>query len=91
MQYHAQWYDPIFIEALAAFIKAEGTYLPRSISVVDLVTGMILAKNVATSTGLLVIAKGQEITPSVKERLMNFNRTIGIVEPLEVLVPTKES
>ena len=91
MKYHAEWYDPIFIEALAAFIKTEATYLPRSISVFDLITGMILAENVATTTGLLVIAKGQEITPSVKERLMNFNRTVGIVEPVDVLVPVKES
>ncbi len=85
------WYDLTVVEALESIVKAEDDYVAREITIFNLVTGMILAENVRSESGLLVIAKGQEVTPSLKTRLENFNRTTGIKEPINVLVPTKES
>lgn len=48
--------------------------------------GMTLNRDLKAKNGLLLASKGQKITLSLKERLINFSRTIGLEEPLEVLV-----
>jgi len=52
---------------------------------------MILAEDVVTESGLLLIAKGQEVTPSAKRRLRNFEARGDVREMIRVIVPAKES
>jgi hypothetical protein len=52
---------------------------------------MILDDDVWTVTGILLIAKGQEINQLIRKRLHNFAETAGIREPLQVLVPRREN
>jgi hypothetical protein len=85
------WYDPSVVEALAAIIKTEPRYEPRTAEIAEMVSGMILDEDVFASTGLLIIAKGQEVTPTLKQRLRNFSRTGGIRQPIKVLVPVRET
>lgn len=59
----------------------------RSIQVVDLTLGMVLAEDVRTRTGLLLVGKGQEVTDLVLTRLRGYARTPGIKEPFKVTVP----
>lgn len=79
-------YDPEVLEALEAVVRAESTYEVQAVPLRDLEPGMLLAEDVTTTNGLLVIAKGQDVTPSLKTRLANFARTMPIQEPIQVLV-----
>jgi len=77
-------------EALAAFekavFKAEG-YLPRKVATADLRENMILAMDLRSKTGVLVLAKGYELTDFVIARLHRLVQNQTLVEPVDVLVP----
>lgn len=46
-------------------------------------TGMVLNQDVKAKNGILLASKGQDVTYSLKERLRNFAKTIGVEEPIE--------
>jgi len=46
---------------------------------------MIMHEDVRGRNGILLFAKGQEVTESAIARLKSFAQTIGIVEPLRVV------
>jgi len=48
---------------------------------------MIIHKEVKSKNGLLLLAKGREVTASAIFRLHNFAQTIGVAEPISVNVP----
>ncbi|MCD6379000.1 response regulator [bacterium] len=58
----------------------------RSLEVENMNMGMILDEDVKTIRGLLLVAKGQEITFSVLERLKGFSLRKEVKEPIMVLV-----
>jgi hypothetical protein len=51
---------------------------------------MITHAGVHSKTGLLLLAKGQEITDSAIARLSSFASLFGVVEPISVTVPRTE-
>lgn len=77
-------------EAFAAFerivFRAEG-YLPRKVATADLHPGMILAADLRSKAGVLILAKGYELTDFVITRLHQLARNQSLVEPIDVLVP----
>jgi CheY-like chemotaxis protein len=56
--------------------------------VASLVPGMILDEDVRARNGVLLVAKGQEITFSLAARLENFRQTRSISNDVIVLVPS---
>ena len=52
---------------------------------------MVVDQDVRSKNGLLLLAKGQEVTPSVLGRLRAFASKTGIVEPIRVLVTRVET
>jgi len=83
------WYDVRVVEALERVLgKAEEVkYEIKSLAADEFGPNMILAENVETVTGALVMAKGQEVTRWAQLRLKNFAANVGIQEPIKVLVP----
>ena len=61
----------------------------REIGVRDLTTHMILAEDVITTDGTLLVSKGQEVTSSLCQRLRNFAKARKIQEPMRVLMQAK--
>lgn len=55
-----------------------------SLQVDDLSVGMIAEEDIAAKNGALILPKGQGITWSVLQALYNFNRQVGIIEPIKV-------
>lgn len=86
MRSHMQWYDPDVFKALEAEIitKKEG-YVRREIKMKELMPGMVLAEDVKTEKGMLLIQKGQEITNILRTRLLNINDVNSIVEPIVIV------
>ena len=62
-------------------------YRRASLGVADLRVGMLVDENVNSQTGMLLLGEGREITGPILEHLHRFADTVGVVEPIEVLVP----
>jgi len=86
MRLHAHDYDPVCLEALAAYVAPEGGMAVRVLKSAELLPGMVVDQDVRSKTGLLLLAKGQEVTLSVLGRLRAFAAKVGIAEPVRVLV-----
>ena len=64
---------------------------PRDLRAGELELSMVLAADVCTTGGLKLVAKGQELTPSLLERIANYVRMAsGIQEPVRVYVPSQQ-
>jgi response regulator RpfG family c-di-GMP phosphodiesterase len=81
-------YDPAAREAFSVIVQRRiVTYQKTAIDVHDLEPGMMFAEDVCSAAGILLVAKGQEVTPSLKARLLNIADTTGFKEPIRALVP----
>jgi CheY-like chemotaxis protein len=59
----------------------------RHVPVSALKAGMVLIDDVRTRSGALLISRGHEVSEGLIERLRNFGATVGLKEPLTVMVP----
>ena len=88
MRQAANRYDPSILAALRTIAGAQTDYQPRDVRITELTDAMIIADDVRAVTGLLLVSRGQEASRSLRERLHNFARHVGVQEPIRVLVPT---
>lgn len=79
-------YDQVVVDALAA---GEGGHDVREVRLDDLRTGMVLLADVHTGDGLLLLGRGQPVTPGLLERMRNFARggRLGLDEVVAVSSP----
>ncbi len=80
------WYDPAVLQAMEAFLGGESRRTVKELSLRELTSNMILAEDIYTMKGQLLISKGQEVNAALISRLMNFAKTTGIREPIHVSV-----
>lgn len=75
----SQDYDPLLVDTLQDMPAIEEEMELMSCAIKELRVGMMLQEEVRTLNGILVVAKGQEITPSMMARLQNFweKKSIG--------------
>jgi len=86
----AGWYDPSILEALTTLRGGK----PFDTTVIQLPLqsvqpGMVFAEDVKTHTGLLLIARGQEVTLSLGERIKNMALNSKISAPVLIIVPAQ--
>jgi CheY-like chemotaxis protein len=76
---HPQEYAPILVSALKTLPALTEAMELKTCAINELRIGMVLQEEVRTVNGMLVVAKGQEITPSLMTRLQNFweKKSIG--------------
>ncbi len=58
----------------------------KPITIRELATGMILNEDVRAQNGMLIVAKGQEVTSILIERLQSFSKSVGVKEPFRVML-----
>lgn len=86
MRSHTEWYDPdIFKELELEFIDKKDDYVEREILLKELIPGMVLADDVKTEKGMLLIQKGHEITDTLRRRILNIGSVNPIIEPIRVV------
>lgn len=66
------WYDPVILEALAKVRSAQQGSDVRELQLSSLRPGMTLAQDVKNRNGMLFVARGQEVTPSLLAKLNNI-------------------
>ncbi len=87
----ASWYDPAVLQALKTLVGLEARYEVRRVAIRELEAGMILAENIVSNDGQLLIAKGFELSTSILRRLEHYAVNSLLREPVCVLVPTQKS
>lgn len=66
-------YDPAVLEALRRVCGiAQRVAALREMYLTEVRVGMIFATDVSSPNGLLLVARGQEVTPGLRERIANF-------------------
>lgn len=57
-----------------------------SLAIEDITVGMIAGEDIFAKNGALILPRGQKITWSSLQGLYNFNRKVGIAEPVKVYI-----
>jgi CheY-like chemotaxis protein len=78
-------YDPVLVNALTGAELPAAAYVPRRVPVADLCAGMLLDQDVRNGSGLLLIARGQEVTLPLLIRLRSLVTAGAIDTQLRVL------
>lgn len=76
--------DPQLVTALQSLDVHDQGGNALAVQAKDLITGMVLVEDVRARDGLLLVSKGQDVTPAVLERLHNFAQGTGVAEPILV-------
>jgi CheY-like chemotaxis protein len=80
-------FDCELVDALTDMKSEEARMELRKVPISTLTTGMILQQDVRNRAGLLVVAKGQEVTRPLLARLQNFSLAQLIDSEVVALVP----
>lgn len=80
-------YDPKLLAALLELVASQGG--PESqqiveVTIAQLQAGMVIASDIHTSQGALLMCKGQQISQSLADRLINFGSNKGIPNRIAV-------
>jgi CheY-like chemotaxis protein len=75
------------VSALEDMKPDGGKMEPRKVSTTKLSAGMVLLQEIRTKTGMVVVAKGQEVTHALLIKLANFSRAGTIEKEIMALVP----
>jgi len=86
MEYHPDYKESFVVALRRVHVDRKDAQI-RGVTVTQLRTGMIIHADVKSKNGLLLLAEGQEVTASAIFRLHNFAQTIGVMEPISVIVP----
>jgi CheY-like chemotaxis protein len=80
-------YDPEVLILLPMLLDAGSTHRHHTVSLTEVEEGMIFAEDVhVEESGALLVARGVEVTPSMKERLHNFTQG-SVKKTVSVLIP----
>jgi hypothetical protein len=80
-------YNPYLLDALEAAGEPSSSWVPASVAAVNLDTSMVAAEDIRARNGQVLVPKGEQLTRPLLERLHSFSTAVGIVEPVEVLLP----
>ena len=81
------WYDPDLLAALDARLQKEPAPEARDVPIADLEYGMVLAENLYSETGVLLLGKGNPITEALKRRLASAASRGQAAQCVRILVP----
>jgi CheY-like chemotaxis protein len=83
MRGRAGWYDEALLDAFARLRQAKTQGQMREVLAANVTSGMILVTDVRTTGGVLVLARGHQLTPSSVGRLKNYPKG-ALKEPFRV-------
>jgi response regulator RpfG family c-di-GMP phosphodiesterase len=78
-------YDPALLEALAEVVGQEARSELREVPLAGLKPGMVLAADLFSKAGVLLVARGYTVSTGLVERLKNLGQ--GVREPIRVTLP----
>jgi len=83
------WYDPALLQALRELhTAAAAPPVVREMRLADVAVGMVFAADVVGANGVLLVARGQEVTPSLAERIRVYWNGFSATCRVTMLVPS---
>ncbi len=87
MRGRAGWYDPALLGELARIAGADKSPSRlREIPLRLVQPGMVFVEDVRTRGGVMLIARGQEVTEALVERVRNLAKHADVAEPVRVML-----
>ena len=80
-------HDEEILRGLDQLAVASGGYVERSLSVADLVSGVILGADLHATDGRLLLTEGTEVSAAARTRIEHYASHVGVREPILVRVP----
>jgi response regulator RpfG family c-di-GMP phosphodiesterase len=88
LQSRAGWYDPKLIDALSQIQDIR--FIARDVTIGELTESMVLDEHIVSTSGEILVARGQQVTTAMRERLKSFAKSFRSVrEPIRVLCPVE--
>lgn len=84
LEKNADAYHENVFNSLIEFVRNETKIGIEQVKVVDLVEGMVIAEDIVTESGLVLVSTGHTISSSVLSRLDNFSKHQKIIEPIQI-------
>jgi response regulator RpfG family c-di-GMP phosphodiesterase len=81
------WYDPDVLTALESLVRRRAEPQVREMWVGELASGMVLAEDVYSSAGVLLLSRGHPITEPLKHRLEAMASSERAARRIRVVVP----
>lgn len=82
-------YDPRVVEALSNYVRDEMGYEMRMLPISQIEVAMVLADEVISPAGVVLVGRGQEVTPALKARLETLQKVFPARRLFKVIVPSK--
>jgi len=80
-------YDPKVFKAFLEVLQLEEHYKIKKIHIEELFPFMILLEDVVALNGMVLLKTGHEVTETIIEKLRLMDKTHGIKQPIEALIP----
>lgn len=84
------WYDRKVVTALAGHLAQSRMGQVRLMSIKDLTENMVLAEDVLARDGRVLVPRGYQVSRLLVNHLLNFQKSIGVVEPLKVVSQSED-
>lgn len=81
-------YDPVAVEAIQKVVAKHDARRVIEVEIFELCAGMQLIEDVVTTNGIVLVAKGHEVSSSLSQRLTSYAKNHRICLPIPVLAPT---
>jgi len=89
MRDRGSWYDPTILQAFAEIRSGRPDRRHfTEVHLADVLPGMVFSEDVRAPTGALLIARGQEVTPSLAIRLRNLGAAGMPSRAVRMVLPT---
>ncbi|TWT42899.1 response regulator [Botrimarina hoheduenensis] len=79
-------YDPLAINALRKVVAKHDARRIIDVELNELIDGMHLVEDLKTTTGMVLVAKGHDVTASLRSRLKSYAETHELHLPMRVVV-----
>ncbi|RME19915.1 MAG: hypothetical protein D6800_13725, partial [Candidatus Zixiibacteriota bacterium] len=83
-------YHPRVLDAMQRLEAVDIVYNLQAVSVKQINSTMIIAEDVRTRNGMLVVASGQNVTPSIRTILENYVERGEIKDEILVQIPAAD-
>jgi len=80
-------YDPVILEALAKLRGDSQDVRMVELQIRELAIGMVFGEDLKSPSGMLLVARGQEVTPGLLERLRNFPADVANRQLVRMISP----
>lgn len=87
LQRHPKRYDPAVMAGLERVVRCEGQYLERPVDLIELAPGMLFAEDIISCDDILLVTKGQVVSPLIRTKLQGYAERGELTGPIRMICP----